>query len=224
MKPLPLDFLLKKTQKALVLVDVQNEFCHQDGVFGQKGCDLSTIDGMMVGLTRLVESAREKKIPIVFIQNIEDENTDSFAWRMRPDAKEDSANEGVCRRGTWGAELYGFSPQAGDILITKNRFSGFLNTPLDAILKNRGIETLIFTGVATNICVESTLRDAMVRDYHVILAPDSCATWYPDLHAATCKTVRLWYGKVADSDEITSLWDGNAPEKVNEIPDECFDV
>jgi len=222
MKPLPLDYLLTKTQKALVLVDVQNEFCHEDGVFGKKGCDLSTITNMMVALNRLVDSAREKGIPVVFLQNIEDDNTDSFAWRMRPDAKEDSANEGVCRRGTWGTEIYGFSPEEGDVLVQKNRFSGFLNTPLDAILKNKGIETLIFTGVATNICVESTARDAMLRDYHVVLAPDACATWYPDLHEATCKNVRLWFGKVADSGEIVDLWTENRPQPVKEIPPECL--
>ncbi len=222
MKPLPLDYLLAKTRKALVLVDVQNEFCHPDGVFGKKGCDLSLIKVMMVALQRLVDSAREKNIPIVFIQNIEDDNTDSFAWRMRPDAKEDSANEGVCRRGTWGAELYHFVPREGDIRIQKNRFSGFLNTPLDAILKNRGIETLIFTGVATNICVESTARDASIRDYHVILAPDACATWYPDLQEATCKNIRLWFGKVADSKTITSLWTKNTPQVQPEIPAECL--
>ena len=72
MKPLPLEFLLTKTRKALVLIDVQNEFCHPDGAFGRKGCDLSTIEGMMAALKRLVESAREKGIPVVFIQNVED--------------------------------------------------------------------------------------------------------------------------------------------------------
>ena len=221
MKPLPLNYLLTKTQKALVLVDVQNEFCHPEGVFGAKGCDLSPIEGMMVALNRLVDSAREKGIPIVFIQNIEDDNTDSFAWRMRPDAKEDSANEGVCRRGTWGTEIYGFTPGDKDILVVKNRFSGFLNTPLDSMLKNQGIETLIFTGVATNICVETTARHASILDYHVILAPDACATWYQDLQEATCKNIRLWFGKVADSEEIVSLWSGNLPQAVKEIPPEC---
>jgi len=222
MKPLPLDYLLTKTQKALVLVDVQNEFCDQEGVFGKKGMDLSPITNMMVALNRLVGSAREKGIPVVFVQNIEDENTDSFAWCMRPDAKEDSANEGVCRRGTWGTELYGFVPQKGEIVVQKNRFSGFLNTPLDAILRNRGIETLIFTGVATNICVETSARHASILDYHVILAPDACATWYPDLQEATCKNIRLWFGKVADSSEITSLWTPNLPEVKKEIPSECL--
>lgn len=222
MKPLPLNYLLTKTQKALVLVDVQNEFCHPDGVFGKKGCDLSTITDMMVALNRLVDSARAKGIPVVFIQNIEDDNTDSFAWRMRPDAKEDSANEGVCRRGTWGTELYGFEPEDNDILVQKNRFSGFLNTPLDSILRNRGIETLVLTGVATNICVETTARHASILDYHVILALDACATWYQDLHEATCKNIRLWFGKVADSEEIVSLWSDNQPLQKKEIPSECL--
>ena len=222
MKPLPLDYLLTETRKALVLVDVQNEFCHPDGVFGKKGVDMSLIEVMMGALKQLVDSAREKSIPIVFIKNIEDDNTDSFAWKMRPDAKEDSANEGVCRRGTWGTELYGFAPQEGDIVIEKNRFSGFLHTPLDAILKNRGIETLIFTGVATNICVETTARHASILDYHIILAPDACATWYPDLQEATCKNIRLWFGKVADSGEIISLWTSNKPEAQKIIPKECL--
>ena len=218
MKPLPLEYLLTQTRKALVLIDVQNEFCHPDGVFGKKGMDMSPVEGMMAAISRLVESAREKDIPIVFIQNIEDDNTDSFAWRMRPDAKEDSANEGVCRRGTWGTELYVFEPQRRDILIEKNRFSGFLNTPLDSILKNHGIETLIFTGVATNICVETTARHASILDYHIILAPDACATWYPDLQEATCKNIRLWFGKVADSEEIVSLWSENPPEEKKALP------
>jgi ureidoacrylate peracid hydrolase len=222
MKPLPLDYLLTKTRKALVLVDVQNEFCHPDGVFGRKGCDLDPITNMMTALNRLVLSAREKGVPVVFIQNVEDDNTDSFAWKMRPDAKEDSANEGVCRRGTWGTELYGFTQQEGDILVQKNRFSGFLNTPLDSILKNKGIETLVFTGVATNICVETTARHASILDYHVILAHDACATWYPDLQEATCKNIRLWFGKVADSKEITSAWTENAPSAAREIPEECL--
>ena len=222
MKPLPLDYLLTKTQKALVLVDVQNEFCHIDGAFGKKGCDLSPIADMMAALNRLVDSAREKGVPVVFIQNIEDENTDSFAWRMRPDAKEDSTNEGVCRRGTWGTELFGFVPREGDIVVQKNRFSGFLDTPLNAILRNRGIETLVFTGVATNICVETTARHASILDYHVILAPDACATWYPDLQEATCKNIRLWFGKVAESSEIVGLWAGNAPEEEKEVPPECY--
>ncbi|MDR1028662.1 MAG: cysteine hydrolase [Clostridiales Family XIII bacterium] len=222
MKPLPLDYLLTKTRKALVLVDVQNEFCHPDGVFGKKGCDLSPITNMMTALERLVPSAREKGVPIVFIQNVEDDNTDSFAWKMRPDAREDSANEGVCRRGSWGTELYGFIPREGDILVQKNRFSGFLNTPLDAILKNKGIETLVFTGVATNICVETTARHALILDYHVILAQDACATFYPDLHEATCKNIRLWFGKVADSKEIVSAWIGNAPAPARKIPEECL--
>lgn len=222
MKPLPLEYLLTKTPKALVLVDVQNEFCHPDGVFGQKGLDFSPINEMMIGLKRLVDSARENNIPIVFIQNIEDENTDSFAWKMRPDAKEDSANEGVCRRGTWGTDIFYFTPQEGDILVEKNRFSGFLNTPLDSILRNRGVETLIFTGVATNICVETTARHASILDYHIVLAPDACATWYPDLQEATCKNIRLWFGKVADSKEITSVWSANAPAKQWNIPADCF--
>lgn len=125
---------------------------------------------------------------------------------MRPDAKEDSANEGVCRRGSWGAELYGFVPEQGDIVLEKHRFSAFLNTPLDQILKNRGIETVVLGGVASNICVETTARHAIMLDYHVVVAEDGCASWYPALDAAAMENIRLWFGKVANAAEITRIW------------------
>lgn len=206
MKPPELSHLLGQTRCALMLVDVQNEFCHPEGAFGQKGVDLSAIGRMMPPLRALVASAREKAVPVVFIRNTEDEGTDSPAWKLRPDAREDSANEGVCRRGTWGAELYEFEPRPGELVLEKHRFSAFVNTHLDQTLKSRGIETLVLSGVASNVCVETTARHAIMLDYHVVVAEDACANWHPDLHAAAMKNLRLFVGKVADAAEIIELW------------------
>ena len=205
MHPVKPDYLFSRTKIALLIVDVQNDFCHPDGAIGRKGVDLRVIDNMMDRLERLLAAARKKNLDTVFIQNIEDETTDSFAWKMRPDAREDSANEGICRRGTWGAELYRLKPLPDEIVLPKHRFSGFLNTPLDGILKNRGVETVMITGVATNVCVETTARHAIMLDYHVIVAEDACATFYPDLHEATIKNVRLWFGNVLTAEEIIAI-------------------
>lgn len=79
MKPLDLKTLLGKTRCALMLIDAQNEFCHPEGAFGRKGVDLSTIDAIMPPLRQLVAAAREAgvPVPVLFIRNTEDENTDS---------------------------------------------------------------------------------------------------------------------------------------------------
>ena len=202
MHPVKPEYLFSRTKIALLIVDVQNDFCHSGGAIGSKGVDMRVIDNMMDRLEHLLSAARKKHLDTIFIQNIEDETTDSFAWKMRPDAREDSANEGICRRGTWGTERYRLNPLPGEIVMPKHRFSGFLNTPLDDILKNRGVETVIITGVATNVCVETTARHAIMLDYHVIIAEDACATFYPDLHEATIKNVRLWFGNVMTTEEI----------------------
>ena len=206
MEPYSLEQLLTQTRTALVLIDVQNEFCHDNGVFGKKGLDMSLVEKMMVHLTPLVEAARQNDVPVIFVQNIEDESTDSCAWMMRPDAKEEHINEGVCRRGTWGTGFYRFQPTEKDIIVEKHRFSAFVDTELRDILTKLNVETLIFTGVATNICVETSARHAVMLDYHVILAEDACASWYPDLHESTKKNIGLWFGKVAKSDEIMDIW------------------
>lgn len=207
MQPYSLEHLLTQTRTALVLIDVQNEFCHDDGAFGKRGLDMSLVEKMMSHLVPLVDAARDNDVPVIFVQNVEDESTDSCAWSLRPDAGEEQINEGVCRRGTWGTGFYRFEPTEKDIVVEKHRFSAFVDTELNDILTNLNIETLIFTGVATNICVETSARHAVMLDYHVILAEDACASWFPDLHESTKKNIGLWFGKVTKADEIINIWE-----------------
>lgn len=116
----------------------------------------------------------------------------------------------MCQQGDWGFELCpGIGPQnsSHEIIIRKHRYSGFVNTELDLILRSRGIQTVVMTGVATNVCVESTARDAFMRDYFVVLLQDCCATYSKEEQEATLKNIDTYFGEVVSSKELAALWE-----------------
>ena len=198
--------MLTARKNALVIIDVQNEFCHPEGPFARKGRDMSIIDGMLQPLASMANFARKYGVPVVFVRNVEDSATDSEAWTLRPDGDEREVNGMICRRGSWGTEFYEITPQPEDIVVEKHRFSAFVNTRLDTALRARKIETLALAGVASNVCVESTARHAVMLDYHVVLARDACASWDRAAHEMTLQNTRRFFGKVTDSGTIARLW------------------
>jgi len=206
LEPISLETVLTARKNALIIVDVQNEFCHHDGSFARSGLYMSVIGEMLPPLTRLINAAHKCSVPVVFIRNVEDSATDSEAWMLRPDGDERTANGMICRRGSWGAEFYGVEPLPDDIVVEKHRFSAFVNTRLDTVLRARKIETLVLSGVSSNVCVESTARHAVMLDYHVVLAEDACASWDRAAHEMTMQNIRRFFGKVTDSGTITRLW------------------
>ncbi|HEX9977624.1 MAG TPA: cysteine hydrolase, partial [Acidimicrobiia bacterium] len=109
--------------------------------------------------------------------------------------------------GTWGAELLeGFGPKPGDIALDKNRYGAFTGTNLNLILRNKGVSTLIVSGGATNVCVESTVREGFMLDYDVVLVEDACATVTPELQQGTIGSVRGWFGRVERAESIIACW------------------
>jgi len=195
---------------ALVLVDVQNDYCHENGLKAQQGADVSRFQNTVSVIEKLVEQARKLDIPVVFIKNINSEEHLSEAWINRPGGMARSA---VTRKGTWGAEIYRLVPQANDVVIEKSRFSAFINTNLDEILRELNRTALIFTGFATNVCVESSARDGFMMDYHVTLVKDACAGYVPELEEATHKNIAAHFGAVVDSSEILQMWAQEEPVK-----------
>ena len=198
--------VLTQRKQALILVDIQNDFCHPDGVFAKKGLDMSAMDKMMPHVHDLIAAAHKNQIPVFFIQNVEEEALDSDAWGNHPDGDENLTNTGVCRRGSWGTGFYQIVPEEQDYIVTKSRFSAFFNTNLDTYLRAMKIQTIVLTGVATNVCVETTARHGLLLDYHVVMAEDACATWFRPAHEATMDNIRHFFGKVASSDTIIDLW------------------
>jgi ureidoacrylate peracid hydrolase len=113
----------------------------------------------------------------------------------------------LAEEGSWGAEICeGFEPQPGDIQLDKNRYGGFTGTNLDLILRARGVKTIIMTGVATNVCVESTAREGFMLDYNVVMVGNACAASTRELHEGTLASVRGWFGRVESAEDVITAW------------------
>jgi ureidoacrylate peracid hydrolase len=200
---------------ALVVIDVQNDFCSMGGFMDREGRDLSAVHEMLPRLAHFVEAARRVDIPIIFTQatyGIAGDWHLSPAWLDRAERVNQAGayiEYPVCSEGEWGFELYeGFGPRPGsrEIRLKKHRYSAFVNTELDLLLRSQGIKTLVIGGVATNVCVESTARDAFMRDYYVVLVEDCCATYTEFEQEGTLHNVRTYFGEVVDSEAVIAAW------------------
>jgi ureidoacrylate peracid hydrolase len=196
---------LNPKDAAVILVDIQNDFCHEDGACAKGGRDVSGAQAIIPRVEALVERARGLQVPVIFIQMVQDEFTVSEAWENRPRLNVQMPLI-ICKKGSWGAEFYKIQPQKGDIVVQKHRYSAFIGTELDMILKNLGCKSLLLTGVATNVCVESTARDAFMLDYHVTVVKDACANYIPELHEATFKNIENSFGLALNTSEVLNYW------------------
>jgi ureidoacrylate peracid hydrolase len=197
---------LKPSTTALVVVDVQNDFCHAEGVFGKKGFGLAHVERSVDNLLPFIARCRQSGMPVVFVRTIHSNWTDSDVWvsRMAGAGKQML----ICRPDTWGAEFYRVEPQASDFIATKHRFSGFAGTDLELALRARGIETLLMTGCASNVCVETTARDGYCRDFRVIFVEDCCGAFSAEEHAATIANMNKYFGIAVDSKALSEIMDG----------------
>ncbi len=195
---------LEPSSACLLIVDVQNDFCARDGFFGRSGYDLGAVGSMMAHLHPLIEAARTAGALVIFVQAIYDDHFLSRPWKER------NYRQGLevsrCLSGSWGADFHEVKPQPGDVVVQKHRYSAFIDTDLDMILRARGIETLVMTGIASNVCVESTARDGFMKDYYIVFTSDASATTSPDAHEATLRNIRDFFGVVVSSTEVIDAW------------------
>lgn len=193
---------------ALVVIDVQNDFCAAAGSLPSGyQFDLQFVDAMVPRLRRLIGAARATGMPVIFVRTVHDESNDSPAWlgRLGDGAGSERASV-TCRTGTWGAEFYGVAPQPGDHIVTKHRFSAFVGTNLAITLTSLDIRSVIFTGVATEVCVESSLRDGLFHEFYVTLVADCSASYSQAAHDASVGVVGKHFGLVTTSDRLFDLW------------------
>jgi ureidoacrylate peracid hydrolase len=189
---------------ALVVVDVQNDFCSPRGSAGKRGEDVSAAMAIMTPLARLIDEARRIGLTIVYIRTTHSEWTDTPSWVYRSSQK---SGLSTCREGTWGAEFYdGIAPLSSERVVVKHRYSAFINTDLNTVLKARNIQSVLVCGVATNVCVETTARDAYMFDYYVTMIDDCSAAYETKLHLGTLDNIRRHFGLVASSSEIIDSW------------------
>jgi ureidoacrylate peracid hydrolase len=195
--------LLDPTKTAILVVDVQNDFCHPAGSAGKAGSDTSAAMAMIPRLQSLLDAAREVGTKIIFIQTIHTDETDSEAWLGRHETPRLN-----CRKDTWGAEFTGVGPRDDEPIVNKHRYSAFINTRLDSVLRTYKIENIIATGVATNVCVESTARHGYMLDYHLVFAGDCSAAYDKTLHDGCLENMRRHFGVVLNHHEIIAHWLG----------------
>ncbi|HVN24891.1 MAG TPA: isochorismatase family cysteine hydrolase [Syntrophorhabdales bacterium] len=194
---------IKPGRTALVVVDVQNDFCHPEGVFGRRGFDLSHVEKSVDRLLPFVEQCRTWEMPVVFVRTIHSNWTDSDSWvgRLAGAGREMP----ICRPETWGAEFYKVAPHVGDFITTKHRFSGFVGTDLNLVLRARRIETLLMTGVASNVCVETTARDGYNLDYRIIYVEDCCGAFSLEEHQSAILNMNKYFGVAVDSATFSEI-------------------
>ncbi len=194
--------LVEPSKTAILVVDVQNDFCEPAGAAGKGGKDTNAAMAMIPRLQRFLDAARGRGTNVIFIQTIHEPCTDSDAWigrRANPDAKN-------CLKGTWGAEFTGIAPRESEPVVIKHRYSAFLNTRLDSVLRTLKVENILCLGVATNVCVESTARHGFMLDYHTVFVSDCSAGYDQTAHDMTLRTHTQNFGRVATSLEIMDAW------------------
>lgn len=189
---------------AVLVIDVQNDFCREGGYYHRTGADLSTIDRAVERLQNFLQSARAAGTMIVFIRSQYDEVYLSHAQKER--RRRVGWDVPLCRQGTEGFDFYKVRPLPEEVVITKHRFDAFYGTDLEMVLRTNGRQNLLFTGVATNVCVESSLRSAFMRDFSTVLVEDCCAARKRAAHDATIDNVHFHFGIVARADDVERLW------------------
>jgi len=196
---------------ALLIVDVQNDFCAEGGGMHREGRDLSLVQAMVPRLAALIEQARAAGVPCIWIRNVYNNEPNWYlsevwleqAMRRRKGAYVEFP---MCERDGWGGDFYQVRPRPDEVIMIKHRYGAFESSDLDLILRSRGIRTVIMTGVATNVCVETTARQAFLRDYYVVFTSDCTATYSQAEHDGTLRNIDQFFGQVASAEEIVGCW------------------
>lgn len=194
---LAIDELVDPKQTALLVVDIQNDFCHPQGGYAKEGWDMGIIQGMMANLQAFIEEVRRQRVPILYFKTTHSAWTDSPSWTQV---------HRYVREGSWGADFYLLKPRPDERVIIKHRYSAFVGTDLDLILRSMGTRTVIMTGVGTAVCVALTAFDGYQRDYNIVFLSDCTGAYTREDHENTLEMIARLYGVVATSEEVVRVW------------------
>lgn len=200
------DELTDPSVTALLVVDVQNDFTHPDGAVAKRGFDMAALHALPTNVARVVELARDAGAMVVWIQNtvLEDALGESPAWhasRIR-----NGWSPRYTMEGSWGQQFSApLEPRSGEPIIQKLRSSSFIRTPLEGILKAKGIECVVVVGCMTDACVESTVRNALHLDFYPTIVPDALAASSPQRHDDAIRRMSDGY-HVCTTAELAELW------------------
>lgn len=186
---------------ALVIIDMQRDYCCEGGVFEKLGFGL---EAPKLLASRLNEFINKIRRVLKFIIHIKMELNPCL---RSPALVEHYGRVGLQREHDPSlSQFYGVEPKEGEIIIPKYRYSAFVSTYLDQYLRSNGIQTLVLTGLATNVCLESTARDGFMRDYHIVVPKDMTEGTSDDAKKWSLFNIGTFFGEVVDSKELLSSW------------------
>lgn len=218
----PQNIVVDLNKCALVVIDMQNDFCAPGGWFDSLGAPLEGTRKLFDPINRVAKALRAQRVPIVWLNwgvrgdkaNLSPVTRYAFhrvgcgigladPMKQRPPRAEGTPN-GVLQHSAWGAAVVDeLQVQSGDIQVSKHRISGFWDTPLDSILRTHGVRSLFFAGVNADHCVLATLMDANFMGYDTILLEDCTATSSPEFCLqATLHNVRFCFGFTVSSTDL----------------------
>jgi ureidoacrylate peracid hydrolase len=217
----PEPIAIDTARTAVIVVDMQNDFGAKGGMFDRAGIDLSAIRSAIAPTARVLTAARRAGLSIVYLKmgfraDLSDAGPPDSPNRIKhlrlavgASIRTPSGGESqILIRDTWNTDiLKELAPQTGDVVIYKTRYSGFYQTDLDAVLQKLGVKYLIVTGCTTSVCVESTIRGAMFRDYCCVLLADCTGEpvghqFARSNHEASLLVIQSLFGWVARSDDL----------------------
>jgi ureidoacrylate peracid hydrolase len=217
----PTPFELDPGAAAVVVVDMQNDFASPGGMFDRAGIDITGVQAIVPNVRAVLEAARGCGVCVVYLKmGFQPDLVDagyptSPTWlkHVPLDVGAEVTSPGgdpsrILIRDCWNTEIVpDLTPRDGDIVMYKTRYSGFFGTELHDVLQNRGVERLIVVGATTSVCVESTVRDAMFRDYHCLVVSDAtaepiAASASRSNHEASLLTLELLFSNVATSADV----------------------
>ena len=218
----PEPMLIKPSETALIVVDMQNAYASPGGYLDLAGFDISGAAPAIEKIREAAAAARAAGIPVIYFQNGWDSDEGEGGGPGSPNYYKSNAMKTMrakpelkgklLHKGDWDYDLIDeLPPQKGDIIISKPRYSAFFNTNLDSMLRARGIRSLVFTGIATNVCVESTLRDGFFLEYFGVVLHDATHHAGPDfMQKAALFNIEKFFGWVSSVEEFRAALQSNA--------------
>jgi ureidoacrylate peracid hydrolase len=192
---------LAPERTAVLIVDLQRDYVAPGGIMEKMGFRLEEIQDVVARIGRFADLVRGTARLVIFTTHRRRDELTSAAGR------EHYERRGMARPFDLSMEeLYGIATASGDLHIHKPRYSAFMGTELGTMLRSADIKTLVLTGIATNVCVESTAREAFMRDYSVVIPRDLTMGTSPEATRASLENLDMFFGQVLDADDILDVW------------------
>jgi ureidoacrylate peracid hydrolase len=198
----------------LLTVDVQNDYCHEQGALAKGGADVRELQRAARYIETLLECARSVGIPRTHVRTEHDACYDDAAWLKRGTSGHtlDVQQFPIARQGSWGSEFYRIRPRPDELVIVKHRFSAFAYTDLELVLRTSRIDTVVLCGVTTNVCVNITGIDALMRGFYPVIVREAVAAPTAAEHVSALETFTQYFGKVIDLAAIQKAWNPEQPD------------